>query len=170
MFWRKSLFWTDYIACKFKPAVLELTIHVWFLWAPVNSQTHLQALIHPWLWVLAPCLSNTKGMLDDILLPELQRKQRVGLKAGRTVMYHLYLAGTHDTLLLIIDCSLYLQCNLLPVICTVTWAFLKHRYWHMYTHPHSITFMHTPPQRYQQGASSKTVKEAPHFCNALLQT
>lgn len=58
-----------------------------------------------------------------------------------------------------------LTASFVSVICTVTQAFLKHRYWHMYTHPHSISFC----SWCIRAASSKTIKEAPSFFNARLQ-
>lgn len=74
---------------------------------------------------------------------EVQRERWVCLErgSGEMVMHHFYLAGTDGPLLLIIACSLYLHHNLFLVICTVTGAFLKHRYWNMHAPTASLLCM-----------------------------
>ncbi len=174
VFWRKSLFWIDCIARELNPAVAERSLHVHLQRAPISSQTHRRELIHPWLRVLGSHSSNTKGILDDILLPGTTKRAAGWLDRGTDGDVSPLFSRDRWPITAYYRLFPHLQHNLFPVICTVTRAFLKHRYWHMYTHPHSISFMHTHTHKnlcscYIREASSKIIKEAPSFCTARLQ-
>lgn len=85
-FWEKVPF-LNWLQCKgIKPSCIVHFLHV-CEWGPINSQTHRRALIHPWLRALGPHSSNTKGILDDILLTGTTKRAAVWLDSDVSPLF-----------------------------------------------------------------------------------